>query len=688
MVRQDTHLLIQQGIKNLTTGRLDAAESALGRAVKTDPRNADALHLLGLVQNQKGNKREAVRLIRKAIKFNPKAAIYYRNLGLTYIDLEKTNDAVAALKKAIRLDHKDADSHNDLGTQYSKLGRRAEAIKEYKRAIAIEQGHHRAFNNLANDLFQSGEVEQAVVAYDKVVELQPTFAEAYFNRGKLLRELGRIDEAVSSLEKAIQLKPDYAEAYSNLGNSLKDMGRLEDALDCLNSAIEIHPGLAEAYNSRGTLFKEAGQLEEALGDYQQAIELNPDYAEPYNNGASVLKNLGRADESMDYYNRAITINPDYAEAYNNRGNLLKEIGQTEEALGDYQRAIGLKPDYTEPYYHAIMLEKSGINEALITAMEGLYYDSVGSDRKHLCFALAMAYEQIEEYDRSFDYLQEGNRIQKEVLGYSIDQDIHLFQTIKTIFDGESSYVELPKVEPTTIRPIFILGMPRSGTSLVEQILASHSKVFGAGELNTMGELVGPILSTALNQSSSHQAGLLSASEIERIQRGYLTALAGLNATEPVITDKMPLNFRWIGFILSAFPNARIVHVNREPIATCWSIYKHYFSAGGNGYGYDQSDLAQFYQLYTDLISYWHQWFPGRIYELSYEALTENQERESRKLLDYCGLEWEQRCLEFYKTKRIVKTASATQVRKKIYQGSSQVWLKYEAYLRPLIDGLS
>ena len=222
---------------------------------------------------------------------------------------------------------------------------------------------------------------------------------------------------------------------------------------------------------------------------------------------------------------------------------------------------------------------------------------------------------------------------------------------------------------------------RSGTSLVEQILSTHSEVYGAGELEDMGKIIGPQLSSCSDGSLKFE------NFIRGIHEDYYAVLRELNVSEKIVIDKMPINFLWIGFIISAFPNAKIVHLSRDPVATCWSIYKNYFSGSGNGYAYDMNDLAAYYKLYIDLMVFWKERYSDRIYDLHYESLTENQEQETRKLLDYCGLKWEERCLDFHKTKREVKTVSAIQVRKKMYKGSSEVWKRYKKHLTPLINGL-
>jgi hypothetical protein len=225
-------------------------------------------------------------------------------------------------------------------------------------------------------------------------------------------------------------------------------------------------------------------------------------------------------------------------------------------------------------------------------------------------------------------------------------------------------------------------MPRSGTTLVEQIISSHPTVYGAGELLYFRNILTPILDNHLKSNNE----FLLEQDLLTIRQQYLDALSKLSSKEKIITDKMPVNFRLIGFILSAIPEAKIIHIKRDPIATCWSNYNHFFTAG-NAFSFDQEDLAKFYALYLEIMSFWHELFPNKIYDLCYEDLTTNQEKETRNLLKYCDLKWDKNCLDFHKNKRGVLTASSAQVRKKMYQGSSDAWKEYKKYLKPMIKGL-
>jgi tetratricopeptide (TPR) repeat protein len=530
-----------------------------------------------------------------------------------------------------------------------------------------------------------GQLDAAVRSYEQALAIKPDYAEAHYNLGFTLKELGQLEVAVKSFEQALAIKPDYAEAHYNLGNTLKELGQLEAAVKSHEKALAIKPDYAELHYNLGNTLKDLGQLEEVVKSYELALAIKPDYAEAHNNLGNTLNELDQLEAAVKSFKQALAIKPDYAQAHNNLGNTLKDLGQLEVAVKSYEEALAIKPDFAGAHRNLSLVKRYLANDTQITQMESLLLidDLSQSDRMHLCFALAKAYEDLGKHDDLFQVLHEGNRLRKQALNYSLNQDKNLLSIIRKLFHLPSSTSEHPKsFNPSPIQPIFIVGMPRSGTTLVEQIIASHHEVHGAGELNYLNNIIGPII----NDKLTHNTISLSKESYQSIRQHYLDSLAKLNAPEKVITDKMPLNFRYIGYILSAFPEAKIIHLKRDPRATCWSIYKHYFSKG-NGFSYNQNDLASFYHLYKDLMIFWHQQFPDKIYDLCYEDLTTNQEEETRQLLNYCDLDWDKNCLNFHTNKRAVKTASALQVRQKIYQGSSEAWRKYEDHLQPLINAL-
>lgn len=610
-------------------------------------------------------------------------------------------DAVAAFDGAVELKPDHAQALCNRGMARAALGQTEQALGDYNRAVQCKPGYAHAYINRGNIFRAMGKTDAAVADYDTAIRLKPDIPETFSNRGNAFRDQGRLNAAMADYEEAIRLNPGFAEALSNRGSLFKTLGRPERALADFDRAIRLKPDFAEAYNGRGSTLNEMGRPAEAVSDYDRALKINPAYAEACHNRGNVLRDLGKLEAAVESYDQAIRIRPDYGDAHNNRGSALAELGQVEAAVASYETALRIQPDTAWAHRNLSIIKTYTPSDPQIGVMEGLLENPAVdmTDRVHLLFALAKAYGDTGAYDRSFACLEKGNRLRKKELAYGIEHDRDIMTRVMDLFDIPDLSAVASGADDPGLTPVFIVGMPRSGTSLVEQILASHSRVFGAGELNTVSRLVAPVLARSRQtrskqtRSRQKQAGPdhieSLASDIEVLRRGYLADLAALDIPEPktVITDKMPLNFRYIGFILSAFPDARLIHLKRDPMAVCWSVFRHYFSEGGNRYAYDMADLAAFYKLYTDMMAFWHRCFPGKILEFSYERLTEDQEGQTRRLLAYCGLSWEPNCLDFHRTKRAVKTASTAQVRRKIYQGSSDAWRTYEKHLQPLAQAL-
>ena len=550
---------------------------------------------------------------------------------------------------------------------------------------------------------QTGQLDEAIKTFEKAITINPDYAEAHNNLGVTLQNLGLMDEAITSYENAIASNPDYAEAHNNLGNIFRELEQLNAAVRSYEKVAAINPDYPEAHFNLGNTLVELEQLETAVKSYEKVIAINPDYHQAHYNLGNTLAELGQLETAIKSYEKVIAINPDHPEAYFNLGSSLQQLGKLDQAINCYEKAISIRPNYSGAYYNLSYLKKYTASDPQISKMQSLISsdDITQSSRIDLYFALAKVNENLDNQDELFKYLHEGNRLLKHELNYSLDRSKTLFSTVKETFS--TPYPDIEKSlssEPSTFKPIFIVGMPRSGSTLVEQIISSHHAVHGAGEFQDLRSLIAPILSDDLIQGSkiastsigsnkiylSSKASLPEAAFLS-LRKQYLDALAKLNVSESVITDKSLLNFRFIGFILTAFPEAKIVHMKRDARAICWSIYKSNFRSKGNGYSYNFDDLAGFYGLYTDLMDFWHQLFPDRIYDMCYEDLTTNQEEETRKLLEYCEIEWDDNCLNFHNSKRAVKTASALQVRQKMYQGSSEAWKKYKTHLQPLINDL-
>ena len=396
--------------------------------------------------------------------------------------------------------------------------------------------------------------------------------------------------------------------------------------------------------------------------------------------AIALHGKGDSEAAIKSYKEALKIKPDYAEAYSNMGNALKDKGDSEAAIESYKKALKIKPDYAEVHRCLSSVTKYDKQTPHVIQMLNLYQDSgiTEDQRCHLSFALAKVFEDLNDLDESFSYLVMGNTLRKNQLGYNIKKDIKLFGMLKNTYPKLKNLALKTREFSGEIKPIFILGMTRSGSSLVEQIVSSHSEVMGAGELNYVNQF-----------GAEFAAGstMITSEALLGFRNRYLGALEKSANNRLIVTDKMPANFKFIGLILLAFPEAKIIHVKRNPAATCWSNFTHYFPAKGLGHCYDLNDLVNYYGLYQSLMEFWQEQFGNRIYNLNYENLTISQEEETRVLLEYLGLQWDESCLSPQNNKRIVRTASQQQVRQKVYQGSSQKWRKFEPFIAGAFDSL-
>ena len=534
-------------------------------------------------------------------------------------------------------------------------------------------------------LYNNGQAQEAVTAIKALNQEYPNEPLLFNILGACYKSLGQFDGALQMFDTATKIKPDYAEAYFNLGVIQQELIQSDRAIISYKKAIEFDSNYPDAHNNLGIIYLNINQLDRAIKHFELAISFKKDFAEAHNNLGSCLQKKGQLENSLNRYKLAISINENYAQAHNNLGILYQKLGRIDDALESYEKAIVSNSGYAEAHFNLSALKKYSLNDSQIAKMQSLLASNElsQSNKIYLCFAMAKVNEDLGLPEELFKFLNEGNKLRKEQLNFSFDKTEGLNLFIRRIFKTRIPEIKKSLYVPSLIKPIFILGMPRSGTSLVEQIISSHHKVYGAGELKSLNN----IIASLTKHNTFIESENLSEKNIFSIREKYLESLANLNISENIITDKWPLNFKNIGFILSAFPEAKIVHLKRDTTATCWSIYKHYFSDSGNGWAYNLDDLAQFYNLYEDLMEFWHELYPNKIYDISYEDLTTNQEEETRKLLEYCDLEWDEDCLNFHTNERAVQTASSLQVREKMYQGSSEVWKQYWARIQPLIDGL-
>ena len=571
--------------------------------------------------------------------------------------------------------------------------------------LARRFSDHADVNKLYGDILaEAGQHEKAIEAYKKALEVDGENAETLSNLGAAYHARGNLDKAKASLTKACELAPDNITALNHLGNILSAAGEHEEAIVARLKTVELSNGDPVALNKLGDAYFYVEKFDLAITAFEQAIAGDPGFAEPHNNLAIALGRAGRHEEALKFYDRAISLAPEMPRFHNAFGVALISLGYVDKAVREWRTAIKLKPDYLEAHRHLSPHHTYTSEDPLIAQLQATLAreDLPETDRMQGCFSLAKALTDTGDLQEAFKYYTRANRIDRETRPYSIYEHEALLTAIKSVFPagisgditvlGQDLHTAIKSVFtagyplPEAVggelnsRPVFIVGMPRSGTSLVEQILASHSEVHGAGELAQLADLVS---SLSLYQSSGLPQ---DAGKLKTLENEYRKFLRDLNhGNKQWVVDKMPANFRWIGFILAAFPDAKVIRVNRNPRAVCWSLFCRYFPAKGMAYTADLEDIARYYLLYEDLMDFWHRRFPGKVYELQYESLTENQEQESRCLIEYLDLPWEDACLDFHKTERLVRSASNAQVRQPIYKGSSDAWRSFEDHLAPMLD---
>ena len=530
---------------------------------------------------------------------------------------------------------------------------------------------------------KTGQFQEALAAINRLIKTYDKDPFLYNIKGSCLCETGDLSASIVSFEKAILINPDYAEALYNLGVAYQKLDQPDMAIETYKKAIAIQHAYPTAHHNLGIIYFQKDQMNSAIKSFEWAIAYSPNYSEAIRNLGSALQKINHFDEAKKQFEKVISLDPEYAQAYEDLGILCEIINLPNEALSYFEKALKVNPYLTNSYRNLSKLIKFKAKDPLISQMESLYSksDLHPLHKINLCFSLAKAYEDLNNKDNFFKFLNEGNALRKKELNYDIIQSNNVHSTIINLFSSNQTVINKPK-KNSKIKPIFIVGMPRSGTTLVEQIISNHHKVYGAGELLTLRKVIDPILESYLKDNKYK----ISKKDLSLAREQYIDSLSNLNVSEKIITDKMPVNFRLIGFILSAIPEAKIIHIKRDARAICWSNYKHYFSAG-NGFSFDQDDLVKFYTLYSEMMDFWHKLFPKKIYDISYEELTKNQKNETHKLLNYCELDWDDNCLNFHKNTRGVVTASSSQVRQKMYQGSSEAWKKYESNLKPIIEGL-
>ncbi|MGI9270261.1 MAG: sulfotransferase [Woeseiaceae bacterium] len=595
-------------------------------------------------------------------------------------------EAETRYREVLQREPKNIHALNLLGIVCINTDRAEEAVDFIAVAIGENAGDAESYTNMGIAQKDLQRFEAARSSFEKAARLNPRNPVIFNNLGNVQLALNQCEPAVKSFRAALQLDPNYADSLSNLTAALKETGQLGGALAAADRAIQLRPDFAEAWNNRGeVLFKQA-RFDDAVASYRKAVEFGENYVGAMINLSAALKETGDIAGARGSLDEALKLEPDNARAYNNMGVLLEQLGDGAAAAAQFREAIQSSTEYANAYYQLAQLRGQGLNDAEVEAVRTLMASENLADaqRMPLAFALACAYEKRDDYDRSFEHLVMAQDIKAQENPYDDKMVGKYYSDIAAQFSvappDDAGHIAVDG--PT---PVFVLGMPRSGTTLTEQILGSHAAVYGAGELSFMEDTVFEAKKIT-GKAYPHCMEALSKSQLASLGRLYLERIAARTAGEPIVVDKTPMNFQYIGFIAAALPNARFIHCRRDPIDNCLSIFKLPFEKS-HSYAHSLTALGQYFRHYSDLMQHWDRLLGDRILDVQYENTVADVEKQSRSLLEFLELPFDDAVLQFHKAEGIVKTPSASQVRQPIYSSSVERWRKYENHLRPLIEQL-
>jgi len=555
---------------------------------------------------------------------------------------------IQCCNRVLALDSRNVQALSNLGNAYASLGRHKEAILAYEKALAIAPKNPAVLHNLGNALLLEGEVEKAIRKFEETIKYQSNYAEAHYCLAGALEAEQEFDKAITHYRMAVQLNPQLLEAHVTLGQLLGRRGSLDAAEACYKYALTIHPDAEQLYYGLALAFQYQGRFDDALAAYGKVLEKQPDDPTAIAGEAEVYERKGESDEAYQ------------------RVRMLIESEKINGMAADVYLRLCRKYDECK---EAINLARGLLDAGQLKTGEA----------SQLHNALGKLYDKLGRYDEAFVYFEQANRLAN--VTYDAAKQAEKVDVLISAF-SQGVMAKLPRASNRSEKPILIVGMPRSGTTLTEQILSSHPQVFGAGELNDLNDLINPLPETLYPRFIKN----VGQQTLDELAGKYLACLDGFSREHKHVTDKMPGNFMHLGLIALMLPRCHVIHCIRDPLDTCLSIYFQRFNLT-HTYATDLSDLGHYYREYERLMAHWKSVLDIPILDVHYADVIHDQEKTSREMIEFCGLEWDDRCLQFYKTDRDVATASYDQVRKPVYTSSLNRWKNYEKYLDPLREAL-
>jgi tetratricopeptide (TPR) repeat protein len=682
-------------------GDLPQAERLYRQVVDAEPSNASVLFLLGAACHQQQRAREAANYYRRALALKPDMAEAHHNLGVALAQDGKMAEAVACYHQALRLNPNYFEAHNSLGVALASQGKAREAVSCYQQAVRLKPDYVEAYTNLASLLMAQGHLPEAAACLQEMLRFKPDLATAHFQLGNVRHAQQLPEKASEHFQRTVQLQPDNALAFYNLGNALQIQGRFVEAEGAYRRALQLRPAYAEAYNNMGSALANQGRLDEALECYRQSLALKDNYPEAYYNRGNALKEQGQVAPAIASYREALRLRPNYPYAHNNLGDSFLDQGEVARAAEHYREALRLKPDYAQAIYNLAQLvvqapsiAEDGLAERIVPLLAAR---TSPADASLLHFALADLLRRQKRHNEAFEQYQQANALRQRLYqeaGTAFDPNEHTRRVDQLIALFTRAFIRQARGLGTNSElAVFIVGMPRSGTTLVEQILCGHPCVFGAGELTDIGRLVAGLPGQPWTETGypnclstwSARGGRQPPAVSRQLAVTYLNRLTELGGAAARVTDKLPENYIHLGFIALLFPRARIIHCRRDPLDVCLSCYFQNFK--GMNFACDLHNLGHYYRQYQRLMEHWKAALSVRICEVVYEELVADPETVSRRLIAFCGLDWDEGCLAFQSNPRAVQTASKLQVRQPIYTSSLARWRPYAAHLGRLREAL-
>src|SRR5436190_7224274 len=683
---------IEMAGKLYTRRQYAQAERVCRQIIGARPGNADAHNILGVSLAALGKTPEAVETLKRAIKINGKAASYYANLGEILRQAGDSQEALQALEQAIKLDPKNAQALNNLGIIHYELRKYKEAVGYYRRALEIRPDMPEALNNLGNALRTSGDIDGALNAYQEALTHRAVYPEAYNNLGTLLQQDRKFEEAEHALRKAIQQNPRYVEAHNNMAQLLFGQKKDTEALRTLSDALKFAPKNVQTLiiTARVQMRRNAHQpAEQAI---RLALKEEPDNAEALTILGQIFHETDRYDEALEVLEEALKSKPDSPEALNFYGVALKSVGKLDEAREHILKALKKNDSMYGAYANLNDLVdfSEGVGAELFNRMEAIFEAVQNQNAEMLLplhFAFAKALDDRGQHERALEHYIQGGKMKRAQLDYKEADTFSFFEGIAKAFPKEVfENRKYPGLDDD--RPVFIVGMPRSGSTLVEQILSSHPDVYGAGEVKYLSRALGQLRDRFPSLPKyPEMAAKITPAHLDIVARNYQHALANGAGKAKKVTDKLLTNYFFLGLINLLFPKAKVINTQRDPVDTCLSGFTKLFK-DDMPHSYDLGELGRYYGKYRELMEHWQKVLPeGFLTTVVYEDVVADTEKEAKRLIEFLGLPWDPKCVDFHKSDRPVKTASVAQVRKPIYKTSVKRWKKYGEGLQPLVDAI-